>query len=86
MQQHAFMGHPDRAFIYVIKGQLMCKDFDKNPLTKLRSSTLVDRSCQYSNDVKGKMDNYIHQISAIESSLSLHFYSDNPVKGEVFDF
>ncbi len=25
-----------------------------------------------------------HQISAIEPSLSLHFYSDNPAKGEVF--
>ncbi len=79
-------GHPDRAFVYVIKGRLMCKDFDKNPLTKLRSSTLVDGACQYSNGVKGKMDNYIHQISAIESSLSLHFYSDNPAKGEIFDF
>ncbi|WP_190600096.1 hypothetical protein [Candidatus Vesicomyidisocius sp. SY067_SCS001] len=79
-------GHPDRAFIYVIKGQLMCKDFDKNPLTKISSSTLVNGTCRYSNSVKGKMDNDIHQISAIELSLSLHFYSDNPIKGEIFDF
>jgi hypothetical protein len=31
------------------------------------------------------MDNYIHQINAKQKTISLHYYSDNPTKGEIFD-
>ncbi|SHN89913.1 Cysteine dioxygenase type I [Bathymodiolus heckerae thiotrophic gill symbiont] len=79
-------GHPDFAFVYLISGQLSCKIFDKNPLIARQSTILNQGEYQYNKGIKGKMDNYIHQISAKEKSLSLHFYSDNPSKGEVFDF
>ncbi|SMM99940.1 Cysteine dioxygenase type I [uncultured Candidatus Thioglobus sp.] len=78
-------GHPDHAFVYVLKGHLSCKNFDKNQLTELGGSELSAEECRYNKGVEGKMDNYIHQINATEKSVSLHFYSDNPSKGEVFD-
>lgn len=78
-------GHPECAFVYVVAGQLTYKEFDKNPPSERSVSTLsADEYCQ-NNGIKGKLDNHIHQMSANEKSLSLHFYSDNPSKGEVFD-
>ncbi|SMN11475.1 Cysteine dioxygenase type I [uncultured Candidatus Thioglobus sp.] len=79
-------GHPEHAFVYVVKGHLLCKNFDKEPLTELSSSNLSTDEYRFNRGVKGALDNYIHQISAEVPSVSLHFYSDNPSKGEVFDF
>ncbi|CAC9642267.1 hypothetical protein [bacterium endosymbiont of Bathymodiolus sp. 5 South] len=78
-------GHPEQAFVYVFEGELSCKSFDKNPLTELGSSKLSGGEYGYSKGLKGKMDNYIHQINAKQKTVSLHYYSDNPTKGEVFD-
>jgi hypothetical protein len=78
-------GHPDHAFVAVIKGHLCCKNFAKDTLLELGSSEIVSGDYRYNKGIKGRMDNYIHQINAKESSVSLHFYSDNPAKGEVFD-
>lgn len=78
-------GHPEQAFVYVIEGFLSCKNFDKNPLTKTGSKELSSGEYCYSKGIKGKMDNYVHQIKAKQKSVSLHYYSDNPAKGEVFD-
>jgi hypothetical protein len=79
-------GHPDQAFIYVVKGVLSCQNFEKNPLTKTKKSILSSGESRHNVGVKNKMDNYIHQIYAKEKSLTLHFYSDNPSKGEIFDY
>lgn len=79
-------GHPDHAFVFVLKGRLSCKNFTKDPLSELDSSEIKSGKYRYNKGVQGKMDNYIHQINAIEPSVSLHFYSDNPAKGESFDF
>ncbi|RUA05334.1 MAG: hypothetical protein DSY43_04785 [Gammaproteobacteria bacterium] len=78
-------GHPEQAFLYVVEGELRCKNFDKNPLTELKSKGLSGGEYLYSKGVKGKLDNCIHQINAKQKSISLHYYSDNPIKGEVFD-
>ncbi len=78
-------GHPEQAFVHVINGRLSCKNFAKQSLSELGSSELSEGEYRYNKGVKGKMDNYIHQISASEKSVSLHFYSDDPTKGEVFD-
>ncbi len=79
-------GHPDQAFMYVIKGQLLCKNFDNNSLLATNHRLFNKGEYQHNKGIKGRMDNYIHQISAKEKSLSLHFYSDNPSKGVIFDF
>lgn len=78
-------GHPEQAFIYVIEGSLNYKNFDKNPLTELESKELSNGEYYYSKGIKGKMDNYVHQINAKQKTISLHHYSDNPAKGEIFD-
>lgn len=78
-------GHPEQAFVYVIEGSLNCKNFNKNPLTETESKKLNGGEYCYSKGMKGKMDNYVHQINAKQKSISLHYYSDNPAKGEVFD-
>ena len=77
-------GHPERTFMYLIKGQIKFKNFTKNPLLELDGSELNSGEYRYNTGVKDRMDNCIHQISANQKSLSLHFYSDNPSKGEVF--
>ncbi|MBE8189686.1 MAG: hypothetical protein HAW58_02195 [Candidatus Thioglobus sp.] len=78
-------GHPQQAFVYVISGGLRCKNFSKTPLVELGKSKLEQGQYRYNKGIEGKMDNYIHQISAGAPSVSLHFYSDDPIKGEVFD-
>lgn len=78
-------GHPEQAFVYVINGRLSCRNFNKKPLVEIGSSELTGGKYRYNKGIKGKMDNYIHQISATQKSVSLHFYSDDPTKGEVFD-
>ncbi len=78
-------GHPQQAFVYVIKGRLNCKNFSKPPLVELGGSQLSDGEYRYNKGIKGTMNNYIHQINAQQKSVSLHFYSDDPTKGEVFD-
>ncbi len=77
-------GHPDFSFMYVIRGRLNYKNFAKDPFLELKNSALNEGEYLYNKGIKGKMDNYIHQISTQEKSLSLHFYSDDPNKGERF--
>ncbi len=78
-------GHPDQSFFYVIQGSLECRNFDNNSLNMPKLSELDYGEYIYSQGIKGKMDNYIHQIKAKQKSISLHYYSDDPRKGEVFD-
>ncbi|NYT28214.1 hypothetical protein [Candidatus Thiodubiliella endoseptemdiera] len=78
-------GHPEQSFIYILEGSLSCKSFDKDALTELKFREINNREFRYNKGIKGKMDNYIHQISATQKSISLHYYSDNPMKGEIFD-
>ncbi|SFV85049.1 Cysteine dioxygenase type I [hydrothermal vent metagenome] len=78
-------GHPEQSFIYILEGSLSCKSFDKEVVTELHSNKLKNGEFRYNKGIKGKMDNYIHQISATQKSISLHYYSDNPTKGEIFD-
>ncbi|KAA0451167.1 MAG: hypothetical protein FXV79_02745 [Candidatus Thioglobus sp.] len=79
-------GHPERSFVYVISGDLNCTNFDKNSLATTSSKQLKSGQYSYNKGVEGRMDNFVHQINAKQKSISLHYYSDNPEKGEVFDF
>lgn len=78
-------GHPEIAFVYVLKGQMKNVSFDNPPL-KQANTTLLNPN-QYFNSIgkKGSFDNTIHQLYSIEKSVSLHFYSDDARKGIVFD-
>jgi hypothetical protein len=41
-----------------------------------------DFTCNHG--IEGRFDNFIHKITAAAESLSLHIYSDDALKGEVF--
>ena len=79
-------GHPEHAFFYVLEGELLCSNFRKDPLLVTDSRVLSKGEYCYSCGTKGRLDNSIHQISAQKPSISLHFYSEDPSKGECFGF
>ena len=79
-------GHPDLAFVYILNGVLKVRDYSHPPL-KL-SGVKQYKSGDYIYQKKGKagcFDNGVHSVYAKSDGLSLHFYSDNPVKGVLFE-
>ncbi len=78
-------GHPYQSFVYVVEGSLSCKNFDKNQLTELEYIELNNGEYCYNKGIKGRMDNNIHQINTKQKSISLHYYSDDPGKGRIFE-
>ena len=60
--------------------------FEKEQNLVRKTSTLVCRPSEhfYTQGSVGTFDNAIHRVTADEESLSLHIYSDDALKGEVF--
>lgn len=81
----AIHGHPKHSFFYVLEGELLCRNFQNDPLKSTGSKSFKQYDYCYFDGIEGKMDNLIHQITAQKPSLSLHFYSAHPSKGETFD-
>jgi len=80
-------GHPQQSFVYLIKGSLEVKSFEKDPLVITNTKPLHEDEFLYhdqSND-NDAFDNCVHQIKSKTKSLSLHFYSGDPSKGIIFD-
>ena len=79
-------GHPDFALIYIIKGALKETLYAKDGTTIRKELTTIHRPGEYTyhHGIKGRLDNAIHQVQAMRDSLSLHLYSDDALKGEVF--
>ena len=80
-------GHPRYSFLYVIEGELSKRFFIRNNRKLMQVSTLNYRVGDYSyhNGDPDKFDNAIHKLTAMKNSLSLHVYSDDALKGEVFN-
>ena len=82
-------GHPDQSFVYLIKGSLEVTSFETEPLVLTDKKPLHEDEYLFhdqSNDgFDDEFDNCVHQIHSKTKSLSLHFYSDDPRKGVVFD-
>ncbi len=79
-------GHPDFALIYIVKGALKETLYVKEGTTINKELTTIHYSGEYTyhNGIQGRLDNAIHQVRAMQDSLSLHIYSDDALKGEVF--
>ncbi len=79
-------GHPRYSMIYVIEGELSERFYIREKKRLMEISTLSYRAGDYSyyNGDQGTFDNAIHKITAIKNSLSLHIYSDDGLKGEVY--
>jgi hypothetical protein len=72
--------------IWLVYGNLSegtyAKEWDQIIQIESECFSAGDYSFDQSND--GRFDNAIHKIVAVEESLSLHLYSDDALKGEVF--
>ncbi len=80
-------GHPRYSFLYLIEGELSERFFIRDNKKLMQVSTLKYRAGDYSyhNGNPDTFDNAIHKITAIQSSLSLHVYSDDALKGVVYN-
>ena len=79
-------GHPDFVYEYLIDGLFQIESFKKNGsyVNKIVSNSQQPGEFICLQGFKGQFDNAIHRITAKKESLSLHIYSDNALKGEIF--
>ena len=79
-------GHPGFAMVYLVEGHLWEDSFSRNADQLIPTGTRQFSNGDYAFDdgVDGRFDNSIHQITAITECLSLHIYSDDALKGEIY--
>jgi len=79
-------GHPGFSLTWLIDGNLSENTYAKEGgcLVQADSDSLSAGAYSFDQGNDGRFDNAIHQIVAVEESLSLHLYSDDALKGEVF--
>jgi len=79
-------GHPSFIFYHVLEGGLAIDNYRRTPDTILleTSSFLGKGDFFFFQGEEGRFDNHIHQVHAIEETLSIHISSDDSTKGELF--
>jgi len=80
-------GHPYFNFYYVVHGCMKIDDYkvtDGNLALTATGSITSEEEFSYVGEI-GTFDNNIHQVHAIEETLSIHISSDDSAKGKVFD-
>lgn len=79
-------GHPPFLFYHVISGGLKVDNFIQTESGLITGPTMVinDGEGFHAIGEPGRYDNSIHQVHADEETLSIHIFSDNGQKGEVF--
>ena len=79
-------GHPFFNFYYVVQGCMKIDDYeisDEGLVLTQRGSIQSEEEFSYTG-LQGTFDNNIHQVHAIEETLSIHLSSDDSAKGQVF--
>ena len=82
----AIHGHPMFAFYYLLEGELSVENFEKEGSGLRKTITKRFSPGEYFS-MCGKadtFDNGIHRVTAVQESLSIHIYSDDAMKGEIF--
>lgn len=80
-------GHPYFNFYYVVHGCMKIDDYESSDgglVLNQTGSIASEEEFSYIGDV-GTFDNNIHQVHAIEETLSIHISSDDSAKGKIFD-
>lgn len=77
-------GHPESAFIYILDGSMEVENFILNPLQSLNKKIVQPGESFYSDGLIGRFDNAVHRVHTKQQTLSLHFYSDDPNKGNIY--
>ena len=82
----AIHGHPMFAFYYLLEGELSVENFEKDGAGVRKIGTRKCSPGQYfcMRGNAGAFDNGIHRVTAVQESLSIHIYSDDAMKGEIF--
>lgn len=81
-------GHPPFAYYHVIDGEV-AMDFYRpiNDCEALKTSTTEMRAGDsiFSNNKSNQFDNLVHRVRTTSTTaFTLHLYSDNPAKGQLF--
>ncbi len=79
-------GHPWYTFYFVTSGTLKIDNFKRyGDKAEMTSTEMLSRSQFFSSTGRpGAFDNHIHQVKAVEETLSIHISSDDAMKGEIF--
>jgi hypothetical protein len=79
-------GHPMFAFYYLLEGELFVENFVKDGAgVSLKDSGTYSPGQYFClRGTADTFDNGIHRITATQESLSFHIYSDDAMKGEIF--
>ena len=79
-------GHPGFSLLYLIEGQLSEDAFvkDNGEIMEIGQKTFSPGDFTFDKGEEGRLDNSIHKITADEDSMSLHIYSDDAIKGEIY--
>lgn len=79
-------GHPDFSLCYLIQGGVKETVFYKEEKRILQGGVSIQTPGDYSYHYgeEGGFDNAIHKIEALRDSLSLHIYSDDAMKGQIY--
>lgn len=81
-------GHPQFSFYYVISGVFEIELFDRTTAGDLYTRELQQLLPTESTWFQGeahRYDNCIHRVTCLEAGETLHVYSDDALKGIVFD-
>jgi hypothetical protein len=77
-------GHPERSFVHVLDGLLEIESFKLNPLQSLNKKIVQPGKYFYNDGLADRFDNAVHRVHVKQQSLSLHFYSNDPTKGNIY--
>ncbi|MCA1786271.1 MAG: hypothetical protein LC657_09855, partial [Desulfobacteraceae bacterium] len=82
----AIHGHPSFTLYYVVSGHLACDNYTRrgSKVEKTSSTALTAGEFTAFTGPAGTFDNHIHQVRAVEDTLSIHVSSDDAAKGEIF--
>lgn len=78
-------GHSDFSFVYVVSGEIINIPYDKNSKSLQQPTTATMGEFFRYQGTQGSFDNAPHQIQTTQRAISLHFYSDDGKKGQVYN-
>jgi len=79
-------GHPWFNFYSIVDGCLKMDDYlmEKEGIRLISSGELHENEAAFFVGEKGKFDNNIHKVHALEETLSIHISSDDSTKGKIY--
>lgn len=78
-------GHPKTSFIYILSGEFSINNYRDDGTTLIDTVSAKTGDYYHYEGSTDSLDNAIHSIETHTEGLSLHFYSDDPRKGTVFN-